>query len=440
VTVPTTPSTGSCVSQAEMKLIAKDLPQFAEQAKGDYCFDGSQVSNLISSVMFMRKTGFAQTMPNSKDELFTGRFASSWYDYFVGRIDNLEIVNSCPKGVVAYVYAFGGRTMFACPMALTDQFSSLDRASVFMHEARHIDGFPHTTCSKGPRKGLQGACDVRISDGGSYAVTVETYAQLGKYATELHPALRAYARTAAVIYADEAFENTVRINRAENLLMLTSALDFHSMNVESGATQKLGKASAAGRIVRRSQHMMIIPTDKNLKAQYIFARGEGELSQSPSDAATEYNGQTPAERAKLIDIHVGAQWNARVYVDKIVFACDPTAPTLSNVSIPNGQTPANLLYPTGYDRAAQTALLAMSSGEVYELSCANRKASMTASTSKFDQKYKRIYKVGSKVFALSNEGKLFKLEGAQSTPVATGVDSSIIEIVPQQTFEFYETN
>ncbi len=440
VTIPNSPATEACISQAEMKVIAKDLPQFAEQAKSEYCYDGSHVSNLLSSIMFMRKTGFSQTMPNSKDELFSGKFASSWYDYFIGRIDEVEIVGSCPKGVVAYVYAFGGKTMFACPMALTDQFSSLDRASVFMHEARHIDGYPHMMCSKGARKGLQGACDRNISDGGSYAVTVETYAQLAKYATDLHPALRAYSRSAAVIYADEAFENTVRISRADNLLILTSALDFHSMNVESGVVQKLGKATAAGRIVRRSQHMLIIPDDKNLKAQYVFARGEGELAQSPSDAMTEYNAQTPAERAKLVDMHVGAQWNARVYKDTILFSCDPTSPSMSNIAIPAGLTPANLLYPTGYDRASTTALLAMSTGEIYELGCPNRKAALSVSATKLDQKYKRVYKAGSKVFGLTAEGKLFNLNGDQSTPVATAVNSSIVEIVPQQTFEFFETN
>ena len=138
-----------------------------------------------------------------------------------------------------------------------------------MHEARHIDGYPHITCSRGPRKGLQGACDTRITAGGSYAVTVETYAQLAKFGIELHPALRAYAKASAVIYADEAFETPVKINRAENLLLLSSNLDFYSMNPQTNELKKLGKASAAGKIVKRAQHMIVFPNDKTLKAQYI---------------------------------------------------------------------------------------------------------------------------------------------------------------------------
>lgn len=428
-----------CVSKAEMQTIAQHFSQFKEQANADYCYDGSHVSNLISSIMFMRKTTFSKMTP-SKDELFTGRFASSWWDYFIGRIDTLEIVDNCPKGVVAYVYGFGLRTMFACPMALTDQFSSLDRSSVFMHEARHIDGYPHVTCSKGPRQGIQGACDNRISDGGSYAVTVETYAQLAKFAEGLHPALKAYSRNAAAIYADEAFETPARVARTENLLLLTSALDFHSYNVRTNSVEKLGKAYAAGHMVRRSQHMVMIPTDKNLKAQYIFARNEGEIPQSPSDLITEYNAQTPTEKANLVDLHIGAQWTARVYKNSIRFACDPKSPATTDLQIPNGQASSNLLYPNGYDRAAMVANLVTTTGEMYDISCAGKTASIKASQLKLDQRYTRMYKADGQVFGLTSTGNLYKLDAGRSAPVVTALDGSIIEIMPQQSFEFFETN
>lgn len=429
----------NCVSKAEMQTIASHFTQFAPQANADYCFDGSQVSNLISSLMFMRKTAFSQTMPPSKDDLFTGRFAKSWYDYFIGRIDELEIVANCPKGVVAYVYAFGGKTMYACPLALTDTFSSLDRASVFMHEARHIDGYPHMTCSKGPRQGLQGACDVRIADGGSYAVTVETYAQIAKFAVDLHPALKAYARASAVIYADEAFENQVRINRTEKLVMLTDTLDFQAVDLKTGQVQKLGKTSAAGHVIHRAQHLVIFPDDKTLPAQYLFTRDEGTIAQSPGDMYVEYNSQTPDQKANLVDLHSGAQWSARVYKNSIKFLCDPTSATETNIAVPAGMMASNLIYPTGYDRGVYSANLVMNNGSIYELGCASRKAYLKASALKFDQKYKRIYKVATQVVGLTAEGKLFIIDGMKSTPIASAFDGKVTEIFPQQSFEFFET-
>ena len=142
----------NCVPQSEMAEIAKSFPQFQQYASKEYCYDGGQDSHLIAGIVFMRSTQFDKNMVRSGDELFSGKFASSWWNYFIGRINQFEVDDSCPKGVVAYVFAFGGKTMYACSAALTDQFTPLDLASVFMHEARHIDGYPHITCSHGPRQ------------------------------------------------------------------------------------------------------------------------------------------------------------------------------------------------------------------------------------------------------------------------------------------------
>lgn len=435
--VPSEPAPANCVSKAELEEIASHFSQFRSIANADFCYDGSQQSNLLQAIMFMRHTQYPSNMPRSQDELFSGKFASDWYGYFIGRINQFEIPSSCPKGVVAYVYAFGGKTMYVCPMGLTDIFSSLDRASVFMHEARHIDGFPHTTCSHGPRKGLSGACDDRISTGGSYAVTVETYSQLGKYAQDVHPALKAYARASAVIYADEAFETPVKINRTAQLLIATQGLDFVAMDISSHQTQKLGRLSAAGKIVKRAEHMILFPADRNLKAQYVFANNEGEVAQSPGDIITEYNAQTPAEKANLVDLHISAQWTARVYKNSIRFACDPTAQTTKDLAIPNGMTAANLIYPTGYARDMYTVNLVMENGAIYDIGCNNRNPFINPSSTKLDQPYKRVYKIGGEVYGLTVDGKLFVINGNSSTQIGNEL-GAISEIAPRATFQFYE--
>ena len=108
-------TSSDCVPQSEMQTIASHFHQFDALANAQLCNDSSQNWYLISSIMFMRKTVFSANMPVSKDELFSGRFASNWYDYFTGRIDTLEVVDSCPKGVIAYVYAFGGPLSLSLP-------------------------------------------------------------------------------------------------------------------------------------------------------------------------------------------------------------------------------------------------------------------------------------------------------------------------------------
>ncbi|MDG0816256.1 hypothetical protein [Bdellovibrio svalbardensis] len=428
---------GDCVSQKEMAEIASNFSQFKKLSGKEYCYDGSQTSNLIATIMYMRKTAFAQDMKPSSDELFSGRFAQSWYNYFIGRINDLNVQSSCPKGVGAYVYGFGN-TMYVCPMMLTDSFSSLDRASVFMHEARHIDGYPHITCSRGARKNLQGACDSRISDGGSYAVTVETYAQLAKYATDLHPALRAYAMASAVTYADEAFETPTRVNRQENLLLMAESRDLYLMDIGNAFRMKSqGQTPALGHIVPRAQHMILFPDDKSQTARYLFTKNAGEISQAAGDAVVEYNSKSPEERSRLVDLHIAAQWNAKIYTDRVTLACDPRSPSTSDLSF-NGATPVGILYINGYTRTADINYVMTSTGTVYEFGCQNGRALLRPSSVKMDQKYKRIHKVGNTMMALTQDGYLYQINGSQASPVKTDIDGQIHEIAPRQSYQFLD--
>lgn len=428
-----------CISQKEMSEIASHFSQFRNLAKKDFCYDGSQTSNLLASLMFMRKTAFAADMKPSSDELFSGRFSTSWYNYFIGRIEDMNVQSDCPKGVGAFVYGFGN-TMYVCPMLLTDSFSALDRASVFMHEARHIDGFPHTTCSTGPRRGLQGACDERISDGGSYAVTVETYAQLAKYATDLHPALKAYSMASAVTYADETFETPAQVHRQDKLLFMTKSRDLYSMDLaNANRLEKLGQAPALGHIVFRAQHMILFPDDKNQTARYMFAKNEGEISQAAGEAALDYNSQTPADRARWVDVHIAAQWSAKVYTDKITLACDPRSPATTTLNL-TGTSAVGILYTSSYSRTAETNLLMTSTGAVYEFGCPGKKAVLRPSTAKLDANYKRLHKVGSTLYALTYDGNIFQINGSQVTQVVTGFEGQIHEIAPRQSYQFLEEN
>lgn len=429
----------NCVSRLEMQEIASHFTQFSELAnKGDYCFDGSQTSHLIAGIMFMRKTQFATNMPTSQDELFSGRFANNWYEYFIGRINDFNIQESCPKGVGAFVYFFGN-TMYVCPMLLSENFTALDRASVFMHEARHIDGFPHMTCSSGARQGINGACDTRISDGGSYAVTVETYAQLAAYAGDLHPALRAYARSSAVVYADEAFDTPARVARNLHFMVMTRDQQFHTLKVAGGSveTKALGRAPALGHVVLRGLHMILYPDDKTLQAKYVFARDEGDIQQAAGDIAVEYNGQTPEKRAELLDVHIGGQWSAKVYANRVNLACDPRSDAKGDVNL-NGETAISLIYPTGYDRGVLKANLITQSGKVLEIGCENKRPYVRAASLNFDQNFKRIHKAGNDVVGLTQDGRVYLISGNRSTLLATPFDGQVHELVPSQTVEFLD--
>lgn len=429
-----------CIPKTEMAEIATHFTQFSKYSKAEFCYDGSQTSHLLASLMFMKKTAFANTMKKSPDDLFSGRFANDWYGYFIERISDITVQANCPKGVGAFVYGFGS-TMYVCPMMLTDSFSALDRASVFMHEARHIDGFPHTTCPEGARKDLDGACDDRISSGGSYAVTVETYSQLAKYAVDLNPALRAYSMASAVTYADEAFEVPVQINRTEQLLVMTKNQNLFSLDPQqNNAVTALGKAPTLGKIIPRAQHLILFPSDRTLPARYLFQKNEGEISQAAGEAIVEYNGQTPQQRSNLVELHLGAQWVAKIYQDRIRFTCDPRSAAVSELSF-NGDTPVSIVYPNGYKRSDRLQTVVMASGKLMDFGCTENgfKPFLKASSMKLDQNYKRIYRVGPSIVGLTEQGLLFNLTAGRSTAIQTSQDGQIFEIAPRQSYQFLDS-
>jgi hypothetical protein len=434
----TSQPTEGCVSASEMSEIAQSFNQFSNLAGREYCYDGSETSHLIQGIMFMRKTAFASTMPKSTDELFTGKFASNWWQYFTGRINEFSVESDCQPGVVAFVYFFGN-TMYVCPAALTSSMSSLDLASVFMHEARHIDGYPHTTCHSGPRAGMQGACDQRISDGGSYAVTVETYAQIARYANDVHPALKAYSAASAVVYADEAFDETPRIDRQDGFVVLANDGQLHKVEVNGSSVsfKALGQAPALGHLVKRAQYFVLYPDDKNLTSGYFFLNNEGTIQQTAGTVSAEYNGQTPAQRAEWVDVYLGGLWYSKVKRTEIIFGCSATSTSTQSVST-NGETPVTLIYPNGYARDTRTAQVLMASGKVFDMGCNGTTPYLRASASTFDRPMKRVYKSGSDVLGLGTDGKLYRLNGFTSTALSTSLDGRIYDLVAAQSFSFFQ--
>lgn len=428
-----------CVAAKDMNEIAAAFSQFNHLKNKEFCYNGTDDSALIEAIMFMRNTQFDAAMPASSDDLFSGKFASSWWTYFIGRINKFNIQKNCPEGAAAYVIAlFGGKTMYVCPLMLSGSMTALDRASIYMHEARHIDGFPHMTCTHGPRKGINGACDQRIKDGGSYAVTVETYAQLGKYSTDVHPALKAYAQASAVVYANEAFEETVRINETPNFMFLTQDKQFHELDVQGGVkVTARGVVSDLGDIFIRGLYYVIFPEDKSLPAKFVFTKNEGDLEQVPGKDAGEYNAATPAEKATWIALHYAGSWAVKSLSDRVQFVCDVQGGAKKDISLA-GAKPVGFIYPNGYDREHLQAFLLVEDGRVMEVGCTNKTTPyMKVSAMSFDRPLKRLYKSGTQTVALGTDGNLYTVNGKTTTLLPNAQNGQVYELMAHTNFGFF---
>jgi hypothetical protein len=80
----------------------------------------------------------------------------------------------------------------------------------------------------------------------------------------------------------------------------------------------------------------------------------------------------------------------------------------------------------------------MQSGRIMEFGCQGTSAFLRPSNVTFDQTYKRIYKIGAEVLGLSQDGKLFRIQGNTSSQIQTSVDGRITEIAPRQTYSFFD--
>lgn len=403
-----------CISAADMTQIAKDFKQFESFSGKEYCNDGSEEAYLLAGIHYIRKVQFTQPMTNSSDDLFNGTFAGDWYKYTTNLVKTFAIEKSCPQGVIAFVYGFFHQnTMHVCPLALTPAFTPLDLASVFMHEARHIEGYPHVTCSQGPRAGLNGACDKKISDAGSYAVTVETYAQLGAYGKDIHPAYRALAQASSFIYAAEAFQTPVTINKEEAFLALTADREMYQIDANLKTANLIGKTENYGHFAKSKMGLLFLPEDKNQAMVKIFPTGD------VSPVAIEYNDNV-ATRSSVVDYYFAWSWNARVEKTKVKFFCDKRQNPAQANEVQLDSEAVSIVYTEGYSPEKNYAFVNTTNG-VVKISCDGATGKITAANNvAVDADVKRVHKAANTIVGLTNDGELLNLS-AKSIRVDLGL-------------------
>ncbi len=99
--------------------------------------------------------------------------------------------------------------------------STLGRVGVFVHEARHTEGYRHIVCNQGTYQGTSVlGCDRDYNYGGSHAVEMEYYARVAVQGTNFHPVYKKMARLMAIARSN-IFFNTSPLQTREGLLALS---------------------------------------------------------------------------------------------------------------------------------------------------------------------------------------------------------------------------
>ncbi len=101
------------------------------------------------------------------------------------------------------------------------KLSTLGRVGVFIHEARHTEGYSHIACNQGPYQGSRlSGCDSNYAHGGSHAVEIEYYARVATEGTNFHPVYQKMARLMAIARSNFVF-NSSPLKTREGLIALS---------------------------------------------------------------------------------------------------------------------------------------------------------------------------------------------------------------------------
>lgn len=156
-----------------------------ESFAGPKVCDESQ--KLFRDLALIEEGGFTATFRNFLIQDLIA--ADDYYPWLVSQTRSLERGHDLPG--VAVFNSWGH-------FSLQDgwsKLSTISRIGSLLHEARHTEGFSHTSCMQGPYldSGIA-ACDENTGAAGAHAVEMEYYARVALQGANFHPVYQSMAR------------------------------------------------------------------------------------------------------------------------------------------------------------------------------------------------------------------------------------------------------
>jgi hypothetical protein len=255
-----------------------------------------------------------------KDEFNYSVLGKSSSGYIRSRVnvfnfDRDDSIGCKREGVAAYVMN-SRPTVHLCPHL--KNFSTYFLIGVLVHESRHVDGYPHSDCTRGNMNGYAGACDNRYSDGGSYGVGTEFDVRVSR--TEgIAPALRSEARAYALDSLLNRF-NKLPLGLADGIFAQTDKRGLYFLGPDK-ITEVL-KESPAGILVRRGLNPTWFDAEK-AEAVSLNAYGEmgptaGALAPTAGSIAESFRKTySPELRKSLVDISYSGEYACQLFETEV---------------------------------------------------------------------------------------------------------------------------
>ncbi|RZA04239.1 MAG: hypothetical protein EOP11_15530, partial [Proteobacteria bacterium] len=207
------------------------------------------------------------------------------------------------------------------------EIPAVNRVATLLHEARHVDGYPHVTCEAGPLGGSEGGCDPDVKYRGSYAVELGYYARVALNGKNFHPAFKALARSSAVALMEQNFVRNPAPPK-ERLAFLDLS-DGH-LQLFDGTNFKEHRATIVpdGKLIARNYGIAVLPRDRAQNSWLVDPYADAFLSPDLLESLLgttfrNYNKLPFAERPQILDILNRLDLQGRLYPDRVELMLHP---------------------------------------------------------------------------------------------------------------------
>jgi hypothetical protein len=292
-------ASGRCISHEDLQIMAGTFSQLqrfvgnqTEYCPGDFNADWFKVAQSLDILLNIQP----DEPDVSQDDGLTYKAISEkdWWAYFTQRADTFSIERNCPQNVVAFVRPGWGNGRIHLCRPFFEQTPS-DQASTMMHEVRHFDGHGHVTCTQGNEQGVRGACDNRINQRGSYAISVQTLVGMAR-APSTPVTERPLLEAQAVYMAFNKFNQVPKVRLNNSILLSNEQAEIYSWTLD-GDIEKVGDLAKPAIVYNSANNLTIYPESVDSEAY----RKDNKLLavlDNPGLYAKHYNSETPEERAQ----------------------------------------------------------------------------------------------------------------------------------------------
>lgn len=423
-----------CVSRVDVEEMAEHFTQFKPLLNSNldkFCENDIDAKSftIIKSAATLKNINPKKPELNEKDA-FTLQAINEkdWWSYYTERSHTFRVDNDCPEFVVAYVNPFflPGIVNLCTPFFESELLSQV---ATLMHEVRHFDGHGHVTCTRGNEEGSRGACDNKITNRGSYAISVQTLVSLAR-SENLDPREKVIAESRAVYTGFNKFNELPKFGLNDYLYLSNNEGEVFEWlhNFKSTDLDRIGVLEAPAKIEAGFSGVTLYPLDPAQDAYRLDNNYDQNIS-SIGLYAEYYNALDVDERAKVLDVSYDTDGGI-LRENMFVSLCDGQNMLETDLT-GIGSFDSLIGIRDTEDVTVSNNHLVSSEGDIYSVVCPERDSGSaepiinnTGMNIVLENGLKIVEgrEVASEQFVLLNSGEVMKLEISGSTYVLVPTD------------------